>query len=891
MADKSTTIGARLVLYNSGQFIAQAKEATKAQLALNDAIKDGAVASKTSADSADAVAASTAKKTKVVQDSADAHSAEADALNAGAAASALKKQNDDDYVKTVNQATRAVKTHKSALESLSSSKIVSGIAKYGTIGIVGGAYEGIKQYQQFQTAVTQLSSQAGIAAKRLPDLSKGFMGISRETGNNLESVANQAYRIVSAGTGMKETNKQILQLVKLSAQLNVTGNVTNPSQQENTARVLGALTNVKKSGKITGAGSPTQIAGLINATAGAGDMRMSDLLGALGSGILPSLQSVGGNLTQTMGMIALATHFGAKPQTAANLLSHSIRQLANPTAQGTKWEGLFGIDPTALAKEVRGKGGITGAISTITKQVNKGLANNPNYPMTSYGGQEYAQGMPSEIATLKSAGLQMTPSFMSQIVSGNLSKENKSILDSFVSGKIFGNAKQGVPIIQAAENSKKLNAIIAEIQAKANPKNFNKDYALAAGSPGTQRTIAENQVKVMGAQLGGYLSPAFNTGLKGLADFADWLGSHQGVFKSLVAGLGGLVGLAVALKGISGAVKLYQEASSGIKAIGSAYKKFMGIDMKGFGSTSGTSGYVGAIDANTTALDRLTGSLDRYALEPGKEPLSPYGTVPGGEKPKPKPGEATAAGESDAGVAAGSEALGPLAAIAGAAWVGNQVYQQRKKNPNANPTSVFGPKGPLAFVPIVSKDLHLKSLADTFAKNFQDTLGTGKGGVAGTVAQGAEKLWDSIFGSHKATNPATSRNLPMLQSMETNVSAVMKQKGLTNSNKASLVNWDTSKISSSALSNAKQYKTDETKYQQMVSNGQGDSASAKTLQTSAQQHLTAAKQQLAAVTRFEAVVNQLQSKPLQATISQQAAAKALINAQSNKAARGAGGAH
>src|ERR1700733_5941988 len=175
----SENVGVRLVVTNGAAYLKQMSAATDANLKFRDSLLDTADAARVSSDVTTEAMEKTGAATKAATDS----QVENDAAIAASAKSRTK---------SVKDAADATTSHlKNALGALST------ISKWG-LAISGGViYEGMQQYTAFNPLMTVVSTHAGIAAGRLPALSKGLMGISVDTGQSLNDVADALYRIAS----------------------------------------------------------------------------------------------------------------------------------------------------------------------------------------------------------------------------------------------------------------------------------------------------------------------------------------------------------------------------------------------------------------------------------------------------------------------------------------------------------------------------------------------------------------------------------------------------------------------------------------------------------------------------------------------------------------------
>lgn len=89
--------------------------------------------------------------------------------------------------------------------------------------------------------------------------------------------------------------------------------------------------------------------GVVNATVGAGAMRMQDYANALRTGVAPAAHDVGVTLNELGAALAVMTDRGMPAQMAATRLRMTIAMMEKPTQAATKALGDLGIAPNQLA--------------------------------------------------------------------------------------------------------------------------------------------------------------------------------------------------------------------------------------------------------------------------------------------------------------------------------------------------------------------------------------------------------------------------------------------------------------------------------------------------------------------------------------------------------------
>ena len=580
--------------------------------------------------------------------------------------------------------------------------------KWGLLGGIGVGYEGIKQYQKYQYQITQLMTQAGVQQKQLSGLYSGGITISKDTGVKLATVGNQLYRIASARSGLHATNQELLSLAKQAANISVLFNTAPGAATEQVARIFGALATARSSG-LQAVGSNQHIGALVNATVGAGDIRGSTLIGALGRGVLQSGSAVGAKLPTILAWISTSTRFGANASTSGTLIAHSLQQIATPSAQGQAAEAIFGIKQGQLRTIIQHQG-IRPAISTLLNAVTSGgIHTAPTLAPVDYAGKYYT-GRTAGIAQLTKWGVNRT--LLGNLESGApLSSNTQKTLQQFILTKIFGGARQEIPVLTLTQ-SHMFTSVLTEIGKHANQKTYQRDLAKSYSTPQQQQRIVEANLMASLVNIGKTIDPMWIKFLQGLEHLVDFFAKNRGALDALVGSVGGLVALgasAVALKHVISWIEAFQKLAKLMSS--SSMLKWLNSPIFGGGGTATTAASETPLTANTSAVDLNTGAIERLTalLPEGMTPLGSRVLAGGAGAEGAEAGAAGAAGAEEGEVAAAGglslgAILGPVLKVglaAGLAWavanIAQSVIKKFTKTPHgyaglfqylAHPTSI-----------------------------------------------------------------------------------------------------------------------------------------------------------------------------------------------------------
>lgn len=659
-------VGTRVVVFGGAEAVAQLNAVADAYERLSAAQGKLAESSVASADATAAasgkiataqkgVAASAAESAGVSAGSVEATAAEADA----ATIAITRKKAQAAAARDLATAQRGVIAAQTGVVASNSSlsgsinAIATGplgkMAKYFTVGGAFGIYEGIKQYMSFQKSMTQLSTQAGINSNRLPWLSESAKNIAKSTGVSLNDVANQYYRIASATSGLKMTNKELQSMEKSAANLSVLFNVPSGAPTEQTARLLGGLISFKKGGG-RGVKGPAQMVALLNAAVGTGDLRGQDLVGAMGRGILQSAQTTGADLPDMLSLLDLMTRFNAQPSQAGTLLSHAIQMFATPSAQGQKAEAMLGVQQGQL-RQILSTKGLGAALKFFSGKIHGKLSVLPTLLYGSPTSSSHTTGEKAALDQFVSWG--MNPQIEQKLFSGqSLSPQEQTTYEQFMLTKMFGGARQELPLVSALMNMGLFGKIHSEIMKQANPKKYNQDLSLAMNTPAQQFKKFEQTLHVMLVDMGQAVTPAFLSSIHALEGVFSWFGHNKAALDAVIGVLAALVGIGLTATVANRLVKW-----------GESLGKIFGV----IGSSSSSAGMAAANEMQLRAAQlQLEAATMQY-----EHIMNPATGVAGAAGSGAVGAEAGAAGAvaADAGVVGAEDAGAGIAGIVGADMV------------------------------------------------------------------------------------------------------------------------------------------------------------------------------------------------------------------------------
>jgi len=249
-------------------------------------------------------------------------------------------------VKLVDEASAAMQGVGAKLKSVGESMTSAGrtLTTDVTLPIAGIGIAATKMASDFQASMTQLVTQAGLPADQLQKLTDQVQAFADSGAQQTPEVLAQGlYHIVSLGVPAAHA----MDVLKLASE----GAAIGHANLEDVANALGAAV----ASNIKGSGDYTNAMAVLNATVGAGNMRMQDLATSLGN-VLPQATTAGLSLTDVGAAMATMTDNGMPAADAATRLHMAISLMMSPTGKAEKALASINVTQFQLADDMRNKG-------------------------------------------------------------------------------------------------------------------------------------------------------------------------------------------------------------------------------------------------------------------------------------------------------------------------------------------------------------------------------------------------------------------------------------------------------------------------------------------------------------------------------------------------------
>jgi TP901 family phage tail tape measure protein len=253
--------------------------------------------------------------------------------------------------RTFHQVGRAAARTDTVMGKLAKTAKIAGEAV--AVGLAAGLAEGVKSAVEFQSEMTRISTQAGATTKDVKILTEQVLKLGTTTQQGPQQLAESLYHLKSVGMDNVSAMKALKEASDLAA-------VGHANLEETTNALAGAW----RTG-IRGATSFHEAVSTVNAIIGAGNMSMEQFNAAIGTGILPSAKEFGLSMKQVGAALALMTDEGIDSASAATRLRMSFSLLGAPSKAAEKQLKKIHLTGLDLAKAMRGKDGIIGAIQML----------------------------------------------------------------------------------------------------------------------------------------------------------------------------------------------------------------------------------------------------------------------------------------------------------------------------------------------------------------------------------------------------------------------------------------------------------------------------------------------------------------------------------------------
>lgn len=256
-------------------------------------------------------------------------------------------------------AAKATIAYRREIEALSAAQMRAmqnvgrSLSTYVTLPTILLGYEAVKMGVSFSQNMTMIQTQAGASAAEVHKLSGEVLQLAKSSPQGPTELAKGLYHLESLGLRGSEAMKA-LRTSSIAAGMGI-------ANIEDVATAFGGavVSNIK------GTENFEKAMGTLNATIGVGNMRMEDLVGALGTGLLPAAKNAGLSLDQVGAALAVLTDRGISAENAGTRLRMTFALMQAPSDKAVKALADMGISAEDMAKQLRGPNGLYNVLSML----------------------------------------------------------------------------------------------------------------------------------------------------------------------------------------------------------------------------------------------------------------------------------------------------------------------------------------------------------------------------------------------------------------------------------------------------------------------------------------------------------------------------------------------
>lgn len=371
----------------------------------------------------------------------------------------------------------------------SSRKTMTGLAMLRKVGLGVAASlavtagEAYKLSIEYQRQVEMIHADAGLSQRDTDRMYKSILSMAREFPQGPDAFAKGAYHMAS----VTHDAQLSLEGLRASAQLATVGN----SDLESTTSAVAAVWRAAEGEGL----SFRQIVATLNATVGAGNMRMQDLVQALGTGVIPVFKTAGLHLEDFGAALALLTDEGQHADNAATHLRMAVNLLAAPSKLARKELRGIGLDALDLSDQMKSPNGLINSLSLLKERLYQ-----------KYPGE--ALHDPKQIARL----LAGDPDTFHSLTHAQSQRMN-------VLSRAFGGARSGATIMALIDQLDSLQKKQAQVHNTT--KNFGDSLAKTLGLPAIRLHTAVSNLSVDLIDFGDQIRGPVTVALLGLLTATD----------------------------------------------------------------------------------------------------------------------------------------------------------------------------------------------------------------------------------------------------------------------------------------------------------------------------------------------------------------------------------
>jgi len=244
-------------------------------------------------------------------------------------------------------------------------------SKMAVLGVAAALVYSVAKAGEFQSQMTTLLTQAGVAKSQFKGLESGTLALAGQVGFSPTSLGQALYHVESAFQSTGITGTRALALLKIGAE----GAAVGHSDLVDTVNALDAIMVAS----LPGVHSYGQAMGDVNAIIGSGDMTMEDFAKAASTGLFAVAKSYGQSLTQVGAALAIFGDSNIRGAKAGTDLRMAWQAVQAPLVTSTGILNRIGLQYDTLAHTMEHHG-LSAAVNQFVEHLKAS-----HVPMSDWG--------------------------------------------------------------------------------------------------------------------------------------------------------------------------------------------------------------------------------------------------------------------------------------------------------------------------------------------------------------------------------------------------------------------------------------------------------------------------------------------------------------------------
>jgi TP901 family phage tail tape measure protein len=406
---------------------------------------------------------------------------------------------------------------------------------------------------KFESAMTRISTQAGVPIGQIKALSNAILGLSPKVGFNPDELANSLYHVESAFRTTGITAGKAIDIVKSASQL---AKIGNADLETTTQAIIGVLAS-----NIKGVKDAQDAAAQLNQLVGTGDTNLQTVAKSIATGILPTAATLGLSFKDVAAGLATLTDNVTPADQAARVLKTSLLTLIKPSAQQAAAFQQLGLGTLQLGEDFHKPNGLLVGVQDLKTHLDAVF---PATQKTALTTDQLDKAQQSYYDTLVAGGTNAK----------DATKESEAYRKSIENVSVA--TLRANTVARALGGSKTAGTFLTLIQEIDRLKSKYDDFGTSAQAAtkfqeawANQQKTAKQKLDELKASWDVFLVQAGNAILPTLKNIVDALAKHPGIIKGVIGAIGALAAVWTVSK-FASAFSILGRLTTAILGVGAA---------------------------------------------------------------------------------------------------------------------------------------------------------------------------------------------------------------------------------------------------------------------------------------------------------------------------------